>query len=448
MVAHFGDVPWYSTPIDANDSMLLTAPRTPRMIVIDSVLNDIDFAIDHLGTTKDVAAVTKWTALALKSRICLFEGTFRKYHTEFSLTGGDALLQKSADASLTLMKSGTYKLYTGTASTVYRDLFASYTPVTDEVILARQYSSPLQIFHNVNYYEITPSYGKPGMEKKFIDSYLMKDGSRFTDKAGYDTMQFVTETKDRDPRLAQSIRTPGYKRIGSTITAAPAFNATMTGYQMTKFITGTVDDAYNRSYNALPIFRYAEVLLNYAEAKAELGTLSQSDMDMSVKLLRDRVGMPNLDITQSNANVDAFLAAQYNHVEGSNKGVILEIRRERRIELIMEGFRWNDLMRWKEGHLLALQYKGEYFPGAGSYDLDGDGNIDLIIYTDTKPTTPNVQFLKLGTDVVLEKGTSGNIVVNSNISKTFKEDRDYLFPVPTQELLLNPNLKQNPNWGN
>ncbi len=158
--------------------------------------------------------------------------------------------------------------------------------------------------------------------------------------------------------------------------------------------------------------------------------------------------MPNLDVTSANASPDPYLAGQYINVIGVNKGVILEIRRERRVELVMEGFRWNDLMRWKEGHLLALQFKGVYFPGTGFYDLDGDGNPDLVIYTGTKPTG-NIQFLKLGTDIVLENGDNGgNMIINGNVPKTFNEQRDYLFPIPTQELLLNPKLKQNPGWGN
>ncbi len=113
----------------------------------------------------------------------------------------------------------------------------------------------------------------------------------------------------------------------------------------------------------------------------------------------------------------------------------------------MENFRWNDLMRWKEGHLLKEQFKGMYFPGPGKYDLDGDGKIDVEIYTGTKPTTPGVQYLKLGSEIDLENNSAGgNIVVNRNIPKNFNEDRDYLYAIPTQEILLNPNLTQNPNW--
>ena len=227
----------------------------------------------------------------------------------------------------------------------------------------------------------------------------------------------------------------------------PDFGATVTGYQLIKFVTAETEDSYNRSFNDMPIFRYAEVLLNYAEAKAELGQLTQEDIDKSIKLLRDRVGMPNLDMAAANADPDPYLASQYVNVSGANKGVLLEIRRERRIELVMESYRWDDLMRWKEGHLLAEQFKGMYFPGLGQYDLNKDGQVDVVIYEGTKPTTKGPQYLKLGSEIVLENGRDGGLIlVNANIDKAFTENRDYLYPVPIQEMLLNKNLTQNPNW--
>ena len=198
----------------------------------------------------------------------------------------------------------------------------------------------------------------------------------------------------------------------------------------------------------MPIFRYAEVLLNFAEAKAEKGTLTQADLDRSVKLTRDRVGMPNINLMTSNASPDPYLMQQYTQVTGNNAGVILEIRRERRIELVMENFfRWDDLLRWKEGQALTKQFKGMYFPGTGSFDLDKNGKIDLVIYEGTKPVVAGAQILKLGSEILLENGNAGgNIVINNHITKKFNEAKDYLYPIPTQEILLNPKLKQNPNW--
>ncbi len=446
-VARFGDVPWYSGVLSPDNTEELNKSRDSRVLVMDSVLNDINDAISRLGTTKSVEEVTKWTAFALKARICLFEGTFRKYHPEFSLPNANNWLQEAVNAADSVMTKSGYTIYMGDPSTAYRDLFASYTAIPSEIILARRFSNNLQLYHNVNYYTITASYGRPGLEKRLVNSYLMKDGSRFTDKPGFNTIQFYEEMQDRDPRLSQTIRTPGYKRIGGATTQVPDFGATVTGYQLTKFVTGTSEDSYNRSINDIPIFRYAEVLLAYAEAKAELGTLEQSDIDRSIKLLRDRVGMPNLDMAYANANPDPYQANLNKNVGGANKGVILEIRRERRIELVMESYRWQDILRWKEGKQLSEQFKGIYFPGLGSYDLDKNGTIDVVIYEGTKPTEKGPQYLKLGSEAVLENGKNGGLLlVNSNIVKEWNEDRDYLFPLPTQEMLLNKNLTQNPNW--
>ena len=221
------------------------------------------------------------------------------------------------------------------------------------MILARDFDKNLSIKHNGTYYTLG-NYGNPGMTRKMFCSYLMKDGSRFTDKDGWKTMSFVDETKNRDPRLSQSIRTPGYKRIGSDKIEAPDFGHTETGYMITKYMQ-SADlgvDLYGASYNDLPLFRSAEAYLNLAEAKAELGTLTQADLDKSIKLLRDRVGMPNIDLAVANASPDPYLMAEdtgYPNVTGANAGVILEIRRERTVELFDENFRFYDLIRWKNG---------------------------------------------------------------------------------------------------
>ncbi|SEI82836.1 Starch-binding associating with outer membrane [Dyadobacter koreensis] len=448
MVKRFGDVPWYSQPIEEKDGESLTKARDTRAMVMDSVMADLDYAIANLDGTRQVSTITKWTALALKSRIGLYEGTFRKYHPEFKLSGSDKFLDAAISASEDLMKNSGYTIYKATPSTAYLKFFSSDNAIADEVILARDFSDELQVYHNLNYYTMTASYGKPGLEKKLVNSYLMADGSRFTDIKGYETMQFFDEVQNRDPRLSQTIRTPGYTRIGETAQLVPEFGATVTGYQLIKFVSASKWDTFNKDITDMPIFRYAEVLLNYAEAKAERGILTQDDLDKSIKLIRDRVGMPSINLIEANRNPDPYQAQQYSQLNGSNAGVILEIRRERRVELVMENFfRWDDIIRWKEGQLLTKTYKGMYFPGAGSYDLDRNGKVDLIIYEGEKPAATGAQILKLGSEILLENGNKGgSIVVNGHINKKFNEARDYLYPIPTQELLLNPKLVQNPSW--
>ncbi|WP_341839120.1 RagB/SusD family nutrient uptake outer membrane protein [Chitinophaga caseinilytica] len=447
-VQRFGDVPWYTNAIDYQDKESLTKPRSPRKVVVDSIIADLDFAIANMDVAtfpQSTEMVSKYTAMALLSRVCLFEGTWKKYRNE---AGWEALLEKSVAASQQLMSTGLYKIYKSTPSKAYLELFASIAPNKDEIILARTFSNELSVWHNVNYYTITSSYGKPGLDKELVNSYLMADGSRFTDIPRYDTITFYGETQNRDPRLAQTIRTPGYSRIGTNNPLVPDFGASVTGYQLIKFVTDMSFDSYNRSINSMPIFRYAEVLLNFAEAKAELGTLTQADINASIGLLRERVAMPNLDLVAANGNVDPYMAAQYPAVTGANKGVILEIRRERRIELVMESHRWNDLMRWKSGQSVVRQFKGMYFPGAGQYDLDRDGKIDVYIYTGNKPdpAVAGVQYFKLGKDIELENN-AGNVLINRTTTKTFQENRDYLQPIPIQERqLTNKVLTQNPNW--
>lgn len=447
-VKRFGDVPWYTEVINDKDEEMLQKARSPRAEIMKHVLEDIDYAIEHLPKTKKINEITHWTALALKSRICLYEGTFRKYHPEFNLPEADFYLKESVAASEALMNSG-YKIYsTGTPEKDYFNLFSSHDAIREELILARDYDVDLQVYHNLNYYTMTASAGRPGMEKKTVNTYLMRDGSRFTDIPGYESLFFTEEVKDRDPRLSQTIVTPGYTRVGEDEHLVQDFGSAVTGYQMIKFTTERKFDAWNRSANDMPIFRYAEVLLNYAEAKAELGTLTQSDLDKTTGQLRRRVAMPNIDLAQANAIPDPYLENFYPHVSGSNKGVILEIRRERGVELVMEGFRWDDMLRWKEGAKFAETFKGIYFPSLGTFDLDQDGKIDICLYEGKKPSVEgkNIQFLKLNGDVVLENGTSGCIMVNSHINKKWDENKDYLYPIPIQERLLNPNLTQNPGW--
>lgn len=447
MVAKFGDVPYYDYVVGDN-SEGLTAPRDSRVLVTEKMIEDLDFAVEYLPAAVNVEEVNKWTALALKSRICLFEGTWRKYHTEYDLPGADELLQLAADAAEQVMKQGPYVLHTtGSKSVNYMELFNQDDIFTDEVILAHRYSAALDVYHDANYSRLSTSSDIIGLEKAFVNTYLMNDGTRFTDRAGYDKIMFVDECRNRDPRLAQTIRTPGYTREGKRMAAS--VYTSMTGYTIHKYLSGSKNDANMKDESDIPLFRLGEVFLNYAEAKAELGTLTQNDIDETVNALRKRVGMKGLlNLEKANANPDKYLEDNfYPGVTGANKGVILEIRRERAIELVQEGFRWNDMCRWKAGSTFTRTYKGMYFPGLGTYDLDSDGNIDLCIYKGERPQYGNIEYKQLGSDIFLENGEEGgNMLINSNWEKTWNEDRDYLYPIPIQERLLNTSLTQNNGW--
>lgn len=444
-VKRFGDVPWYSTSIETDDEELLYKERDSRTYVMERILEDLDFAIQYLGTEKSPTDITRWTALALKSRAMLFEGTFGKYH---GFSDYEKFLEESVSASLELMQDSDYFLYTSNPESAYRELFISNNAITDEIILAREYNSSIPFNHDVNFTSNSGSFGQPGLNKLFVNTYLMRDGSRYTDLPDFDKKTLYEETQNRDPRLSQTVRTPGYKQLFEDETSVPDFESTYSGYQMIKYVTER-DRTFNCE-NDLPIFRYAEVLLNYAEAKAELGTLNQTDLDISVKLLRDRVGMPGIDMASVNANPDPYLLGLYNNVTGTNAGVILEIRRERAIELVREGNRWWDLMRWKEGQVITKTFHGLYFPGPGEYDLYNEGKITLVLYDGEEPGDKIVgaQYYEYGNGrfTFTDGMNGGYMVINGEVSKNFDETRDYLYPIPIQELTLNSNLVQNPGW--
>jgi hypothetical protein len=246
--------------------------------------------------------------------------------------------------------------------------------------------------------------------------------------------------------LSQTVRTPGYIRIGGTTTSLPDFSASISGYQIVKYVADASQDGFEAGFQDLPVMRFAEVLLNFAEAKAELGILTQADLDRSIKVIRARAGMPALSLATANANPDPILLGSHPNVTGANRGVILEIRRERRVELVMEGFRYDDLMRWKNGKILEDRFKGMYFPSLGSFDLDGNGSLDVQLYTGAVPTTGPSQKIEIGGVITLSNGTSGNLVPFADRAKSFNENRDYLYAIPSGDILLNPNLVQNPNW--
>ncbi|UII25945.1 RagB/SusD family nutrient uptake outer membrane protein [Fulvivirga maritima] len=444
-VKRFGDVPWYDQTLNPEDIEELQKPRDDRQFVVDKILQDLDTAIANIDDNQETYLLTKYTALALKSRVGLYEGTYEKYR---NMEGYEDYLNASIDASEELMNNSPYVVYnTGNPNEDYLHLFNSHDAISTEMILSRQYSTELNVTHNVNYYTTTSSYGTPGVPRNLIDTYLNSDGSRFTDVPNHDQMAFADEVADRDPRLAQTIRTPGYTRVGQSQQLAPNLGATMTGYQIIKYVTEPQFDTNEQSITDLPIFRFGEVLLNYAEAKAELGNLTQADLDRSINLLRARVAMPELTMADANGNPDPYLSAQYPNVQGSNQGVILEIRRERRIELFMENFRWDDIVRWHSGETLTQPLRGLYFPGAGEYDLDADGNIDVVLYENEPPAnqTEGIQYYQLGSDIILDE--NGLIDPHPDFNgRAFNENRDYLYPIPRIEIQLNSNLEQNPGW--
>ena len=265
-------------------------------------------------------------------------------------------------------------------------------------------------------------------------------------------MGVVDVLKRRDARLAQTFMYPGYMRPG--VSTAYIQNMELGGYPCIKFMVNDAAQLVSSlAYTDLPICRYAEVLLIYAEAKAELGQLTQDDMDKSINLIRDRVGMPRIIISE--IKDDPNLNAQY---PGITDKALLQIRRERRIELVNENFRWDDLMRWKEGHLIREVQKGIYIDHLGVFDVTGDGVPDVGIYKDAEsnpiPETERgnyiFYYLESGGNpatISLTEGDHGYIVVNSEIgNRHFEEPKYYYWPIPRQQRVLNPKLEETIFW--
>jgi len=446
-VKMFGDVPWYDTPLSPTDETLYKA-RDPRSVVMDLVLQDINFACDHISDIKDntSSTITKWVALALKSRICLFEGTYRRYHDELGLTASvDQWLNEAADAAGKVMQSGSYSLNSSdNPKADYRALFVSENPVSTEVILASVYNANLRKWHTANWAFTSASLGpKLSLVKPFINTYLNLDGSRFTDNPSFQTTGFAEEVKNRDHRLSQTIRLGDYIRSENTL-SPPDFNYTYTGYHFKKYTTEERRlDFVGENANSIPVFRYAEILLNYAEAKAELGQFSASDWSTTIAALRTRAGIQNVDFPM---DVDKYL--QENFFPEINSAVLLEIRRERGIELVGEGLRYDDLKRWKKGELLERTYEGIYISELNTLvDLNEDGAPD-VSFVNSLPATqvPGVVYYIIDNDIVkLSDGTKGNLLWRANIEKKYP-DYKYLAPIPFNELVMNKNLEQNEGW--
>ncbi len=458
MVRDFGDVPWYDHELGSTETAELYKARDSRDYVFERMLEDLDFAIKELPQEVNIYRVTSWTVLALKSRICLFEGTWRKYHGLSLEHDADYYLKLAADAARTFIETSPYGIYTYPAdpSISYTMLFSQIKAPTEEVVMAKNYSLATQHTHKATYYSFT-SGANININKKFIDAFLMADGSRYTDKEGWETDIYYDEVTGRDPRLAQIVRCPGYHRLDHDVVMTTDFSASLTGYPYVKYCVSwkKQTDSFTGSENDLPIVRAAEVYLNYAEAMAERSDvkITQDDIDFSINPIRKRAGMPDMDLAWCNANPDNNYmgSARYGfrNVKGENKGVILEIRRERMVELAQEGeFRWYDLMRWKEGKCIEQDILGQYFPGPGEYDFDGDGVMDICLYEgEDAPETQARLIYEIGKNpIVLTGGNKGYVDPYRTQKHQFDESRDYLKPLPTGELSMNRNLVQNPGW--
>ncbi|WP_028524602.1 RagB/SusD family nutrient uptake outer membrane protein [Runella limosa] len=458
-VKRFGDVPWYGKALDVSDTELLFKGRDPRSVVMDSVVADLDYACQNISTSSEPtrSLVTKYVAYAFKARVCLFEGTFRKYHTNLGLQNTAAgFLTQAAEAAKKVMDEGGYKLFDGSGTDKsYRQVFISAAPVTTEVMLSAVCDLALNNLNDANWYWTSGTYGdKASFIRTFINTYLNIDGTPFTNNAAYKTMLFKDEVKGRDRRLQQTIRVGDYKRTsgGVLVPSPPLFSYTFTGYMPIKW---TLDDMYydtrDLNINSVSIFRFAEVLLNYAEAKAELGTLTDADWAASIGALRKRAGITG-GLTTKPTVVDSYL--QSNYFPAITDPVVLEVRRERGIELCLEGFRFDDILRWKRGELMQMEWNGMYVPSLNTpMDLNEDGILDVAFYKTLPASRPaGVTYVEVSPTIagkpnsqLISGDTSGELTWLNNIPRKWT-DRNYYYPIPTADIITNPKLTQNAGW--
>ncbi len=442
LMRRYGGVPWVNKPIIPSDSKDLTLPRLSRDVLADSIIADLNFAIGNLPShsTVEKFRISKEVALAFKSRVCLYEGTWEKYHGKsgdpFAVAGSDGskFLQLAVDAAQEVIKSGLFLIDKKGNEPYYNFFNQDNYSSNKEVLLWRQNNRELiQRSFSRSIWLASHQYS---LTKNLIDTYLCTDGKPVSlSSLEVSDAGLPDVVLNRDPRLAQTIFYPGVPFTIDDKTGAvtdkfkyPNLLSAFTGYQFRK--GGSVKESSiqtNGDQSGLIYFRYAEVLLNYIEAKAELNqsggaSLTQNDFDISINALRDRVDMPHFNYSDViTDNKDPFT--------GKIPWYLVEIRRERRVELALEGFRKDDIFRWAAaGDLL----KGKIFNGAKfQWFVDqkyySEGSIKYI---------DNDGYISpwLGTGFANEGGYKFNL------------DRDYLFPVPSQEMLLGEYESNNPGW--
>ncbi|MFV0506636.1 MAG: RagB/SusD family nutrient uptake outer membrane protein [Bacteroidales bacterium] len=442
LVQSYGDVQWTSKTLTP-DSEELYKTRSPRNVIIDSVLTDLDKAIEYMnsGENSNGNRLNKEIALLFKSRVALYEGTWEKYHqgTTFGVEGSDGTkyikIAETTAKQLIDNPSGYGIQHTGKINEKYnfvedyRLLFNQTNYAGNkEVMLWREFSTDLNITHNGQLYLARVGAGDHGISKELIDQYLCTDGKPIALSPKYKGDHGLTQTAtNRDPRLASTIYLPEYPMIIETVLdtfknsqlGASGETGCPTGYTIFKGSNHDLKHAttHGSGISSSPIFRFAEALLNYAEARAELGTITQADIDITINVLRDRVNMPHLNI--------ASIESDPNWEFPNLSPIINEVRRERQVELAAEGYRFDDLMRWQAADELIVDKRMR-----GVYFMQSDFP-DIVI----------------GTDIIVDENGyvdphRGQIPTGNK----FNVKRDYLLPVPLNEITLNSKLTQNPGW--
>ena len=407
-VLFFGDVPWLTRDLNV-DSEELYAPRNSRAEVMDSLLMCINKSVAGLPQKgkEESGRLNKDMANFLKARICLFEGTYRKYHKELNLDG-TKFLQECVTACKELL--GKYSLYTDNSGESYWKMFTAYDFSNNkEVILGRTYIENEFGHAFQRYYDQNNSNRQSmGATRGFIDEYLCIDGrpiyvggseGNYEENPNFEGYGMWRELENRDPRLTQTICRPGEHVTiyeGGIVSLDenginyPKINyntngSTVTGYRVIKHWMGDMEEQ-DRTTNGIQAaieFRYGELLLMYAEAKYELeGTLSQADVDMTINALRERAGFdfvkyPTSKLVVGQEPADPRLDKIYaEKLDYPVSPLLREIRRERRVEFAFEGINFYDSRRWltaeetEKGDIHGMNIQAKGTPGKEEYPED------------------------------------------------------------------------------
>lgn len=420
LTTYFGDVPYITDELSV-ESPDVYRGRDPRATVIANITSDLEEHYKNLpeyipAASAEFGRISQCTALALLSRIYLY----------------NEMYDEAISAAERAMANPYHQLYsTDNPSEDYVNLFnwtgrASRNAANKETLLAFVYNYDLgeaaRTSHNLSRECWVPGdYARFVPTNSMIEAYLTKDG-KIWDPSTANTYEDVF--KDRDPRMVQSILPPNTPWEGGKsgdlmstddkiytyplLTNDKTGAMTYSGYYMRKYVEPSTVKYVGHDDNDLVMIRYAEVLLNYIEAKERSGGVTQDDLDKTINLLRRRVGMVDMKL-------DAL-------PEGSD--IRTEIQRERRVELFFEGHRYFDIIRWKQGHLLGEDLLGVNKRWLDQSRLAVDLNKDL-----TWKTKNGQQYL------IIETG------------RTFNPDKHYLLPIPFKQMQLNPHLApQNPGW--
>ena len=426
LAQEFGDVPYTDAFLQQNDANVYK-PALSRTEVINNVIKDLEEASNLMLAVDDKnVTVNKFTAYALLSRVCLYEGTNRKYNLG---QPGSEYLQKAKAASLMVMNNASYSL-----NSDWKSLYNSLELLGNtEVILAKRYLRGV-LGNSIQAYTNTSTV-QSGLSKFAAESYTTVNGLPIKQIGG--NPQYLGDNTitnvfaNRDPRFAKAFGNVDYAYSDKPLNGLTSITGYVFQLYNTPAASGTEVTTIGQNQIDAPIFTLSEVYLNYAEACAELGTATNADLNLSLNKVRARAGIAVLTTDGSNASVggiqinDPQRTSSLEQITGAVSPLIWEIRRERRMEFISwTSLRKADILRWK---------KGDYLDGAKNPDVLLGARIPSLIGTASKT-----------------KVNSDGYVIPYTISRTFISPKHYLSAIPTNDISLylaeGVELKQNPGW--